>query len=152
MNLHCRASRRCVVAAMVIFATMALLHAQSSADISGAYEFGHENELIQLNIENGRLEGYISKLGDETSDRGTPLTYFFKKAKAQGTRITFSTKQVHGLWYTFDGSVVRGSTDRREEAGYYVLQGTMTMHHVDFQKHETAEKRSVSCRSQRGNT
>lgn len=140
-----------MVATMIFIATTSL-RAQSNADISGAYEFEHENEFIQLNIENGLLDGYISKLGDESSDRGTPLTYFFKKAKVQETRITFSTKQVHGLWYAFEGAVVRGPANTREEAGYYVLQGTMTMHHIDFQKHDTAGKHSVSFRSQRGNT
>lgn len=150
MNLHSATVRRWVVLAIIFNTTV--LSAQSNADMAGAYEFEHENEFIQLNIENGRLDGYISKLGDETSDRGTPLTYFFKIAKVQGTRITFSTKQVHGLWYAFDGSVVRGSAQRREEVGYYVLQGRLTMHHIDLQKHDTQEKRSISLRSQRGNT
>ena len=137
---------------MLTMVATATLFAQAPDDISGAYEFEHENEFIQLNVENGRLDGYISKLGDETSDRGTPLTYFFRKAKVQGLHVTFTTKQVHGLWYSFDGSVTRGSAVRREDAGYYLLQGTMTMHRIDFQKHETTEKRPVRFRSQRGNT
>jgi hypothetical protein len=135
-----------------MFIATASLFGQTTADISGSYEFEHEDEFIQLNINHGQLDGYISKLGDETSDRGTPLTYFFKKAKTQGMHVTFSTKQVHGLWYSFDGVVVRGSARTREEAGYYVLQGTMTMHHVDLQKHDAPEQRSVSFRSRRGNT
>jgi desulfoferrodoxin (superoxide reductase-like protein) len=138
---------------MVILLTTAVsLSAQTSDDISGAYEFEHENEFIQLIVERGKLDGYISKLGDEMSDSGTPLTYFFNKANAQGTHVIFSTKQVHGLWYSFEGDVVRGSGKVREDAGYYLLQGTMTMHHVDSAKHEMTEKRSVSFRSRRGNT
>ena len=144
------AALRLVVLAMMVAAAATLL-AQQAEDISGAYDFEHENEFIQLNVENGRLDGYISRLGDETSDRGTPLTYFFKKAKTQGRHVIFTTKLVHGLWYSFDGAVERGSASRREDAGYYVLQGTMTMHRIDFQKHETAEKHGVSFRSKRGN-
>ncbi|HWZ13297.1 MAG TPA: hypothetical protein VNX22_09175 [Acidobacteriaceae bacterium] len=139
-------------AVAIMYIAPASLFGQTTANISGSYEFEHEDEFIQLNIDNGRLDGYISKLGDETSDRGTPLTYFFKKAKTQGMHVTFSTKQVHGLWYSFDGVVVRGSARTREEAGYYVLQGTMTMHHVDLQNHDAPEERSVSFRSRRGNT
>jgi hypothetical protein len=135
-----------------MFVATASLFGQAAADISGSYEFEREDEFIQLNIDHGQLDGYISKLGDETSDRGTPLTYFFKKAKTQNMHVTFSTRQVHGVWYSFDGVVVRGSAHMREEAGYYVLQGTMTMHHVDFQKHDATEQHSVSFRSRRGNT
>ena len=136
---------------MLAVVATAVLFAQAAAgDISGTYDFEHENESIQLNMDNGRLDGYISKLGDETSDRGTPLTYFFKKARVQGTHVTFATKQIHGLWYSFDGTVSRGSGARREDAGYYLLQGTLTMHHVDLQKHETAEKQAVSYRSKKG--
>jgi hypothetical protein len=142
----------CCTAVAIMFIATASLFGQATADISGSYEFEHEDEFIQLNINHGQLDGYISKLGDETSDRGTPLTYFFKKAKSQGMHVTFSTNQVHGLWYAFDGVVVRGSVRTREEAGYYVLQGTMTMHHVNFQKHDATEQRSVSFRSRRGNT
>ncbi len=150
VNLADRCARRLTLV-MFLVATL-MLSAQADDDISGAYDFEHENEFIQLNVERGKLDGYISKLGDETSDRGTPLTYFFNKAKAQGMHVSFSTKQVHGLWYSFEGDVVRGSGVMREDAGYYLLQGTMTMHHIDFAKHETIEKRSVSFRSQRGNT
>ena len=144
---------RALLVLIVGMAATAVVFAQVAAgDISGAYDFEHENESIQLNLDNGRLDGYISKLGDETSDRGTPLTYFFSKAKAQGMHVTFSTKQIHGLWYSFDGTVTRGSGARREEAGYYLLQGTLTTHHIDLQKHETAEKQAVSFRSLKGNT
>lgn len=141
---------RFVVMVMTV-AVAATLLAQQAEDISGAYDFEHENEFIQLNVDNGKLDGYISRLGDETSDRGTPLTFFFRKAKAQGRHVTFTTKQVHGLWYSFDGSVERGSASRRDDAGYFILQGTMTMHRVDFQKHETTQKQGVSFRSKRGN-
>jgi hypothetical protein len=137
-------------AVAMMFVVTASLFGQAAADISGSYEFEHENEFIQMNIDHGQLDGYISKLGDETSDRGTPLTYFFEKAKTRNMHVTFSTKQVHGVWYSFDGVVVRGSAHTREEAGYYVLQGTMTMHHVDFQKHDVPEQRNVSFRSRRG--
>jgi hypothetical protein len=151
VNLLYRAMLSWTAVAIMFIAT-ASLFGQQTADISGSYEFEHEDEFIQLNIDNGRLDGYISKLGDETSDRGTPLTYFFKKAKTQGMHVTFSTNQVHGLWYSFDGVVVRGPARMREEAGYYVLQGRMTTHHVDFEKHDAPEQRTVSFRSRRGNT
>ena len=126
--------------------------AQLGEDISGAYEFEHENEFIQLNLENGHLDGYISRLGDEVSDRGTPLTYFFKKARASGTHVTFSTKQVHGVWYSFDGQVTRGSGRVRQDEGFFVLQGQMSLHRVDREKHESVETRGVSLRSLRGNS
>lgn len=129
-------------------------------DISGTYDFEREGESIQLNLDRGRLSGYISKLGDEVSDRGTPLTFFFEKGVAffsenenvQRTHVTFSTKQLHGLWYSFEGDVVRGDGQRRDDAGYYVLQGMMTLHRVNRRQPETAQPRKVSFRSQSGNT
>src|ERR1044071_10378528 len=78
-------------------------------DYSGAYTFLQDGELLQLNIEGeGKVTGFVQRLGDTETDRGLFLDHFFKDAKLDGKNLTFSTKAVHGVSYEFKGTVERG--------------------------------------------
>ncbi len=96
------------------------------ASASGEYMLDETGSVVQITIENGRLDGYISKLLDgQTSS----LTYFFDRTTINGDRLTFTTKQIHGVWYSFDGMIKRGDASRdRQEDGYYRLKGTWVTH------------------------
>lgn len=98
-------------------------------DASGSYAFDHNNESIEIDIHHGKLKGYISRLGDAETDKGTPLTYFFDRTVIRGGQLSFATKVVHGLWYSFDGTIVRGQAQERDDEGYYVLTGQLMTHH-----------------------
>jgi hypothetical protein len=114
-------------------------------EASGEYMLGHPGELVEITIQFGELSGYISRQGDGESDSGTPLTFFFDKSSLQGQEIAFATRQIHGIWYSFRGTIVRGSGRTREEEGYYLLTG-------DLIEHNTAQKtesRTVSLKSGR---
>ncbi len=126
-------------------------------DVSGAYHFDHDNESIEIDIErnnrNGRvgLSGYISQLGDAETDANTPLTFFFDKASVDGSQIEFQTRVLHGVWYSFRGTILRGKANERDEDGYYVLHGVLQQHHPQDsdQKsaNETVESRTVNFKS-----
>ena len=122
-------------------------------DVSGSYEFGHINESIEIDIERNRLTGYISRLGDAETDSNTPLTFFFDHASVDGSQLEFQTHVVHGVWYSFRGTVVRGDGKVRSDEGYYVLHGVLQEHHpqstTEKSADETIERRVVNFKSMR---
>ena len=119
-------------------------------DASGTYAFDHRNKSIEIDMHHGKLKGYISRLGDAETDKGTPLTYFFDHTSIQDDHLTFTTKIVHGLWYSFDGTIVRGDAAERDDEGYYVLTGQLLVHHPregGKSSEEIVEQRSVHYKS-----
>lgn len=115
-------------------------------DASGEYMLGRPGELIQITIQFGELSGYISRQGDEVSDNGTPLTFFFDKTSLRGQELKFTTRQIHGVWYSFQGTIVRGPGKTRDEDGYYLLTGELIEHNI-VQKMES--RRTISLKSGR---
>jgi hypothetical protein len=115
-------------------------------DASGEYMLGPPGELIEITIQFGDLSGYISRQGDGYSDSGTPLTFFFEQTALHGQDLSFGTRQVHGIWYSFQGTIARGQGKTREEDGYYLLIGELIEHDV---ANKTEMRRSVSLKSGR---
>lgn len=120
-------------------------------DVSGSYDFDRLNESIEIDLDGTKLSGYISRLGDDETDKTTPLTFFFDKTSVDGSRIEFQTRVLHGLWYSFRGTIVRGEAETRADHGYYVLHGVLEEHHPqsrdDKSADETIEKRTVNFKS-----
>lgn len=126
-------------------------------DVSGPYNFDGRNESIEIDLDRssrkGRVEltGYISRLGDDESDSKTPLTFFFDKTSVNGSEIEFQTRVVHGIWYSFHGTIFRGRAKMRADEGYYVLHGTLNEHHSQSGEtksaDETVEMRTVNYKS-----
>ncbi|HET9087392.1 MAG TPA: hypothetical protein VFN53_07715 [Acidobacteriaceae bacterium] len=120
-------------------------------DVSGSYEFDHLNESIELDIERKKVSGYITRLGDAETDSNTPLTFFFDHASVQGSQLQFQTRVVHGIWYSFRGTIVRGKGQTRSDEGYYVLHGVFQEHHPQDQDeksaNETVLRRTVNFKS-----
>jgi hypothetical protein len=94
-----------------------------------------------VELQPDRLSGFITRLGDRESDEGTPLTFFFATGRLSGQRLSFTTRQVHGTWFSFDGTIVRGTAQSRNQQGYYMLEGQLVMHDADTQ---TQQARMVS--------
>jgi hypothetical protein len=117
------------------------------SDASGDYLLSNEpGNVIQISLQRKELDGYVSTKGELESDRDAPLTLFFSHTMLDGPRLSFDTYQIHGIWFSFEGTIVRGSGTSKNDEGYYLLQGTLT-------KHNTAEKlsepRKVNLRSGR---
>src|SRR5450432_1766076 len=139
-----------VVAAMLFPAAMCLAQTPAPAadDYSGMYSFLKDGEFIQITIEGkGAVSGFISRFGDSESDRGTFLNQFFKSGKSDGTRLSFITESVHGIWFTFEGSFERGSGKKPDEEAYYVVRGALTRFSTDTEKKVTSQVTQVVFKS-----
>jgi hypothetical protein len=109
-------------------------------EASGEYTLG-SGEFVDVELQPDRLTGYITRLGDRESDEGTPLTFFFATSRLAGPRFSFTTRQVHGVWFSFEGTIVRGNARSRDQQGYYLLEGRLVLHDVAAQ---TEQARNVS--------
>lgn len=113
------------------------------AEASGSYALSpNPAEVIEI-ILNGdgdqvRLQGYLTRPGDGTSDRGASLTYFFASTTVSPSQLTFITRQVHGVWWSFTGAIERGSAQVSTEKGFYYLTGMLTEH---FDNGQSAPRR-----------
>ena len=122
--------------------------AAAGDDYSGMYSFLKDGEFVQITIEDqGAVSGFISRFGDSESDRGTFLNQFFKSGKIDGTKLSFTTDSVHGIWFTFEGSFERGSGKKPDEEAYYVLRGALTRFTTDTEKKVTSQVRKVEFKS-----
>src|SRR5215469_3351820 len=95
-------------------------------DISGMYSFLKDGEFVQISLEQDRVSGYISRLGETDSDRGEVLDQFFTKAAISGHDISFTTKAVHDIWFEFKGRFERGPAKTKAQDSYYIVHGTLT--------------------------
>jgi hypothetical protein len=109
-------------------------------EASGEYSLG-SGGMVDVELQPDRLSGFITRFGDRESDQGTPLTFFFATSRLAGQRLAFTTRQVHGVWFSFEGTIVRGSAPSRNREGYYLLEGKLVMHDVASQ---TEQARMVS--------
>src|SRR6185503_11622946 len=67
---------------------------------SGEFTLNSHGSVVQITIEHNRLTGYVTLMQQDTA-----LTLFFDKTSIKGKRVTFTTKTVHGLSYSFAGEV-----------------------------------------------
>ncbi len=116
-------------------------------DISGSYSFLKEAEYLQINVDEGRVTGFISRYGELESDRGVFLDQFFEKAALLGNKLTFTTKKIHGVWFDFSGTVERGPAKTTGEEGYYVLKGRLTHYTTDAAGKSSGRFREVEFKS-----
>ena len=120
---------------------------QAANDPSGMYTFLKDGEFVQLNMEDGKLTGYISRFGDSESDKGQFIDQFFDKTALDGDHLTFTTKVIHGVWYEFKGTVITIPTKQPGQEGYRVLRGTLTMHPSDASGTDKPSQRQVEFKS-----
>lgn len=109
-------------------------------EASGEYTLGSGGR-VDVELQPDRLSGFITRLGDRESDEGTPLTFFFATSRLSGQQLAFTTRQVHGVWFSFEGTIVRGPARSRDQQGYYLLEGKLVLHDVASQ---TEQARMVS--------
>ncbi len=112
------------------------------------YSFQRDGEFVQLTIEDeGRVTGFVSRYGDSESDRGAFLDQFFKQGKLDGTKLSFTTDTVHGVWYDFKGTVERGEGKTPADEAFYVLKGTLAEYRTDADKKVSSTSHEVVFKS-----
>jgi hypothetical protein len=115
----------------------------AAEDISGMYSFLKEGEFLQINLEKTAVTGYISRQGDSHSDNGVFMDQFFARADVQDHAVSFTTRQLHGMWFEFKGKFDRGSAKTKADDGYYILRGTLKELSTNADKSIATKSREV---------
>ncbi len=97
-------------------------------EAEGEYPWGRLGEEIELYFEHGRLQGYMTQRSEAGNDRSAPMTFDFASTHAEGHALQWTTRVVHGVFYSFTGSLERGPVATPAQPGFYVLSGTLTTH------------------------
>lgn len=112
------------------------------------YSFLRDGEFVQITVEDGdHVTGFVSRFGDLESDKDAFLDHFFKDGKLDGSKLTFTTETVHGVWFEFTGTVNRGPGKQPGDEAYYVINGTLIEHLTDADKKVTSRSREVALKS-----
>jgi hypothetical protein len=118
------------------------------AEYSGMYSFLRDGEFVQITIDApGHVIGFISRYGDSDSDHDVFLDQFFKSAKLDSNKLTFTTETVQGKSFEFSGVIERGVGKNHNEEAYYVLKGTLTEDTIDAAKKTSSQSHEVALRS-----
>ena len=100
-------------------------------DAYGLYRFSdHEGgfgEGLQINEQFDEITGYLT-LPDPKGGKGRFSSYFLSQVSGGNGHFAFVTRQVHGVSYTFDGQLKRGSGLSRGQDAFYLLDGTLIAH------------------------
>ena len=114
--------------------------APATEDYSGMYSFLREGEFVQVTVEDqGNVSGFISRFGDSETDNDAFLDQFFESGKLDSNHLSFTTKNVHGTWFTFEGTLERGTGKKPEDEGYYLIRGTLNRFKTDADKKKTSQ-------------
>jgi hypothetical protein len=138
-----------ILAALALCMNCSIAGAQndvpSSPDnYSGMYSFLRDGEFVQVTVEEaGKVTGFVSRYGDLDSDRGAFLDHFFKIGKLDGTKLSFTTETVHGVWFEFNGTVERGEGKVPADEAYYVLKGILIENSTDANKKTVSKPREI---------
>lgn len=119
-------------------------HGNSAREYSGMYTFLEEGEFLQISVEDeGKITGFVSRYGEGGSDKGTFVDQYFRSGKLDGSKLTFTTKAVDGVWFDFKGVVDRGEGKNPGDEAYYVLKGMLIDNTTDAAKKVTSHSRDV---------
>jgi hypothetical protein len=118
------------------------------AEYSGMYSFLRDGEFVQITVDApGHIIGFISRYGDSGSDHDVFLNHFFKLAKLDGAKLTFTTETVQGKSFEFHGTVERGDGKNHNEEAFYVLKGILTENAIDAAKKTSSQPHEVALKS-----
>jgi hypothetical protein len=118
------------------------------SEYSGMYSFLKEGEFVQVTVEDGgRVTGFVSRYGDQESDKGAFLDQFFKTGKLDGASLTFTTEVVHGTAYEFKGTIARGEGKKAGDEDYYEIKGTLIEKVTDVNQKTSSRSRDVAFKS-----
>jgi len=121
-----------VAALLLLVAAVAMAQPEAAAEpqigdeITGMYSFVREGEFVQVEVDDGKVTGVVSRFKDEDPEKTEFVDQFFDQAKLEGNRLSFRTKPADGIWYEFSGVVERGVGKAPADEGYWNIRGTLT--------------------------
>jgi hypothetical protein len=107
-------------------------------EAAGFYRFRDDAQGVRIVSHNGEISGYLLKLGKGTVDKDMILGYDFNDVAGTRNQLHFTTRQVHGIWYGFEGKVIQRGSLNRDNPASYILQGTLTEHDESQQTTQSA--------------
>ncbi len=109
-------------------------HTDLPPEAEGRYRWGRSNsravDEIEIYFEESKLQGYIVERMD-SNPHASPVNFSFATTHIDGHAVKWTTRQVHGTWYSFTGHLERGTVASPTLPGYYLLTGTLTEHGGD---------------------
>jgi hypothetical protein len=119
--------------------------AKAGREYSGMYAFLKEGEFVQVTVEDTRhVTGFVSRFADAENEKGEFLDQFFKSAKLEGNKLSFTTEMVRGMAFDFKGTVERGEGKNPRDEAYFMLKGTLTENASDANKKVTSHSQEVA--------
>jgi hypothetical protein len=113
-------------------------------DATGFYRFRDRAQGVKIIAREGEVSGYLLKFGRGISDKGLVLGYLFSDVAADRDQLWFTTRQIHGIWYGFEGQIVQRRGLSQAVDGNYILEGTLTMHD---EAQQTTQRDTISLTS-----
>ena len=98
------------------------------AEAMGFYRFRDDAQGVRIISHDGEISGYLLKFGKGISDKDMVLGYDFSEVAGTRNRLYFTTRQVHGVWYGFEGRVIQQRGLSHDDQANYILKGTLTEH------------------------
>lgn len=111
--------------------SLAKPESQLGGDVTGLYSFVHEGEFVQIEVNEGKVTGLISRFKGEDLDKAEFIDQFFAQATLEGATLTFITKPVDGIWFEFSGIVERGPAKTPSDEGYWNVRGKLIERHTE---------------------
>jgi hypothetical protein len=111
------------------------------SEAAGFYRFRDDAQGVRIINHDGEISGYLLKFGKGIIDKDRVLGYDFSEVAGTRNQLYFKTRQVHGLWYGFEGKVVQHRGLNHSDEANYILQGTLTEHDEAQQTTQSASIR-----------
>jgi hypothetical protein len=104
---------------------------EPGGDITGLYTFVHEGEFVQIEANDGKVTGIISRFKNEDQEKAEFVDQFFTQAKLEGSTLSFRTgPAADGVWFEFTGTVESGAVKSRRSEGHWTVKGKLTEHSI----------------------
>jgi hypothetical protein len=142
-----------ITAWFLIVAAAALAQPEPAAgpqfgdEITGTYSFVREGEFVQIEVNDGKVTGVVSRFQDADPEKAGFVDQFFDQAKLEGASLSFRTKAAGGVWFEFSGVVERGSAKTPVDEGYWNIRGTLMERHTSSDGKVTEKKSELTLRS-----
>jgi opacity protein-like surface antigen len=114
------------MAASVLAQSSAKAGPRAGDEITGLYSFVHEGEFVQIEVNEGKVTGVVSRFKNDDPDEADFVDQYFEQASLQGATLSFRTRPADGVWFEFSGVVERGPTKTPADEGYWNVRGTLT--------------------------
>ncbi len=97
-------------------------------EAEGEYRWGEAGEVIELYVEGSALHGYLTRRSERRDAGSAPISFTFADTKTTGRSLSFTTRQIHGDWYSFEGEIVEIAQGKQRKGAEFLLQGTLIAH------------------------